>query len=153
MPSLSNSRDLVRDHPHHAADRVALEEHVHTEPALARQRVARVELELVLELLPLLLRDDRVHHLTDLRAVEHGEVGERHHLAVHAHDRVRAGGEVQVGAAPVEHLVEELVDVQLFAVQLAQQVELRPRRRPSIRRPARWRAASSYRSATAGMIS
>ena len=55
----------------HGADGVALQEHVHAEPALARQRVRGVELELVFELLPLLLRQDRIDHLPDLRAVQH----------------------------------------------------------------------------------
>ncbi len=65
-PELVEVDDLVRDRPHHRADGVPLQEHVHAEPALARQRVRAVELEVVLEPLALLLREDRVDHLPDL---------------------------------------------------------------------------------------
>ena len=62
----------------HADDAVALEEHVHPEPADARHAVAGVELEVVLEALPLLLGEDGVDHPADLGAVHNGNVGGYH---------------------------------------------------------------------------
>src|SRR5204862_390617 len=74
-------------------------------------RVGGVELEVVLELLPLLLGEDPVHHAADLRAVELGELGERLDVAVDPHARMDAGGEVEVGAAQLDHPLQQLVDV------------------------------------------
>ena len=105
--------DVVRDGTHHAADGVALQEHVDAEASPARERVRRVELELVLELLPLLLGEDREHHLADLRSVEDRQLGHRAQVAVHADDGRRTGREVEVGAAPLDDEVEKVVDVQL----------------------------------------
>ena len=55
--------DLVGDDPHDGADGVALEEDVDPEAAHAGDGVRGVELELVLEPLPLLLGEDGVEQL------------------------------------------------------------------------------------------
>ena len=101
---LLERHDLVRDRPEDGADGVALQEHVHAEAALARDRVRRVELVLGLELLPLLLGEDGVDHPPDLRAVQLRELGEALELAVDADRRVDADREVEVGAVEVEHV-------------------------------------------------
>src|SRR4029079_3179360 len=59
--------DLVGDETEGRADRVALAGEVHTEPRLAGDGVREVEREDLFELLPLLLRENRVHHPLDDR--------------------------------------------------------------------------------------
>src|SRR5581483_4859974 len=104
--------DLVGDDPHDRADRVALDEHVDPEPADTGDGVRGVELEIVLEALPLLLGEDGVHQLPDLRPVEHRILGERRHLAPEADDRMAAGGQVEVGPAEVDDAAQDVVDVE-----------------------------------------
>ena len=72
-----------------------------------------VELESLLEGLPLLLGEHGVHEPPDLGSVEHVELGQLLHVAVDSHAWRQASGEVQVRATEVEHALEELVEVQL----------------------------------------
>ena len=111
--------DLVRNRAHHTSDRVPLHEDIHAEATLAGKRVRRIQLEVVLELLALLLRDDGVHHLADLRAVQRRQMRHGVKIAVHADDRRRACSQVQVGAAVLEHELEQVVDVEFVAEVLA----------------------------------
>ena len=113
-PERLEGHDLERDGPHDGADRVALQEDVHAEAADLRHGVRRVELEVGLELLPLLLGEDGVDHPADLGAVELRELGERLDLAVDTHRGVDADGQVEVGAAEVDDPLEQVVDVQLL---------------------------------------
>ena len=117
-PEAVEGHDLVRDGPHDRADVVALEEHVDPEAAAARERVRAVELQLVLELLPLLLGEDRVDHLPDLRAGQRVDALDRPQLAVHPDDRRAAGGQVEVRAVLLEHLLQQVVDVDALDIVL-----------------------------------
>ena len=98
-----------------------------------------------------------IDHLADLRAVEDRQLGDRAQVAVHADDRRRARREVEVGTAPLDDEVEQIVDVQLVVERLVADDDVRRRaRRVAVgrrRRSWRSRAMSSSRSATAGMIS
>src|SRR5688572_20101270 len=58
--------DLVRDRSERRSDRVALEVDVQPEPRATRERIRQVELQVVLELLTLSLRQDRVDETPDL---------------------------------------------------------------------------------------
>ena len=71
--------------------------------ALPGHRVREVELEHLLELLPLLLRDRRVHDPLDHRRGQLGEVLERRQVAVEPELGPRTAGQVQVGGAALEH--------------------------------------------------
>ena len=80
----------------------------------------RVELEVRLEPLALLLGENRVDHPADLRPVHQGELRQGLELPVHPHARMGACAEVEVGAPEVEHPFEQVVDVQLVGCGLAQ---------------------------------
>src|SRR5581483_2173869 len=104
--------DLVGDDPHDGADAVALAQDVDAKASDAGDGVGRVELEVVLEALPLLLGDDGVEQLPDGGAVEDGVFGQRRQLPPKADDRVAAGGQVEVRAAEGDDPAEDVVDVE-----------------------------------------
>src|SRR5215217_5580202 len=100
--------DLLGDQPEGGPDRVALEVDVEPEPGLARQGVGAVELLLALQPLALPLGEDRVDHRLGLGRLEHRVVLQRAQAPVHPHGRLGPGGQVQVGGAQLEHLLEQL---------------------------------------------
>ena len=91
-----------------APTRVALLVDVDAEAGPARQGVGEVELEDVLEDLPLLARHDRVQRLLEGVRLHDRELVELQELAGAADGRVRPGGEVQVGAAELEHVQQQV---------------------------------------------
>ena len=82
--------DVERNRAQHRPDRSTLAEHVHPEPALAGDRVARVELELADERGDLALVQDREHEPLDHVAVEDAVPLDRLQDAVDPHGRSRA---------------------------------------------------------------
>ena len=109
--------DLERDHAEGGTDGVALAVDVDAEAGATGQRVGEVELELLLELQPLRLGEDRVDDALQHRRGEHLEVVEGHELAAHADGRLRRGGEVQVGRASVEHGRERVDEGEVLLAQ------------------------------------
>ena len=102
--------DLERDHAERRTDRVALHVHVDTEPGPARQRVRHVELELLLEPFPQLLRQDRVDHALQ-RPRRQGRVSvDALQLTVDPDDRCGTGREVQVGTLVIEQRSQQFGD-------------------------------------------
>jgi hypothetical protein len=102
----------VGDDPHDGADGVALAEDVDAEPSDAGDGVGGVELQVVLEALPLLLGEDGVEQLPDGGTVEDGVLRQRRQLAPEADHRVAAGGQVEVGATEVDDPAQDVVDVE-----------------------------------------
>ena len=120
QPELIDLLDLERDHAEGGPDRVPLHVDVHAEPGAPGQRVRHVELELLLEPLAQLLREDRVDHPLEAARRERRVALHAHQVAVHAHRRRRAGRQVQVGAFHIEERAQELghrdLDVVLLQV-------------------------------------
>ena len=108
--------DLERDHPEDRADRVALHVDVDTEPSPSGQGVRHVELELLLEALAHLLGQDRVDHALQRTGRERGVLTQALELAVYAHRRRRARGQVQVRSVRLQELPEQLWDRHLEIV-------------------------------------
>ena len=100
------------DDPHHGADRIPLEQDVDPEPTDPGDGVGRVELEVVLEALPLLLGENGVEQLADLDAVEHRIFREGPHFPPQPDRRVAAGGQVEVGSAELHDAPQDVVDVE-----------------------------------------
>ena len=107
-PELVHVLDLERDHPEDGAHGVALQEHVHAEAGPSRERVRHVQLELLLEPLPQLLRQDRVDHALQRSRRERRVVARRLELTVDPHHRRGARREVQVGASLLQEGAEQL---------------------------------------------
>src|SRR5207249_6102408 len=69
-----------------------LEVHVHPEAGFAWERVRHVELVVLLEALPLLLREDPVDHLAQRLGPEDGELGQLFQVTVDARSEERRVG-------------------------------------------------------------
>ena len=78
-----------------------LEIGVHPETRLAVQGIREIHLPIGLQLLPLVLREDAVDQFPGFVRAEH-RVVEVLEMAVHAHHRRHADGEVQVGSLPLQ---------------------------------------------------
>ena len=102
--------DLLGDQPEGGPHRVALEVDVEPEPGLARQGVGAVQLLLALQPLPLPLGEDRVDHRLGLGRLEHRVVLQLAEAAVDPDRRLGPGGQVQVGRAQGQHLLQQLGD-------------------------------------------
>ena len=101
-----------------APTRVALPVDVDAEPGLPGHRVGEVELEVLLELLPLLLGDrSRTCTRWMTGGVSTGKSSSGRQVPVEPELRAGAGGQVQVGGAALEHGAEQ--DVQVDVVGLA----------------------------------
>ncbi len=107
-PEIVDVLDLERDHPEDGAHGVALHEHVHAETGPSRERIGHVQLELLLEPLPQLLRQDRVDHALQRSRRERRVVARRLELTVDPHHRRGARREVQVGASLLQEGAEQL---------------------------------------------
>ena len=94
--------DLERDETERGPDRVALLVHVHAEPSLAGQGVGHVQLQLLLEALPQLLRQDRVDHALQGTRGQLRVASPALELAVHAHRRRGPRREVEVRAPDLQ---------------------------------------------------
>jgi hypothetical protein len=102
--------DLVRDQPEGGPDRVALEVHVDPEARLAGKRIRHVELELLLESLAQLLRQDRVDHPLERPGREHRILLEPNELAVEPDRRRSPRRQVQVRGPSLEDDLQQLGD-------------------------------------------
>jgi hypothetical protein len=102
--------DLLGDEPEGGPDRVALEVDVEPEPGLAGQGVGAVQLLLVLQPLALALGEDRVDHRLGLGRLQLRVVLQLAEAAVDPHGRLGPGGQVQVGGAKGQHLLQQLGD-------------------------------------------
>src|SRR5918996_6089645 len=113
--------DLERDEPERGAQGVSLEVHVHPEPALARQRVGRVELQLLLQPLPLALGEDRIQHPLDLVGPHLRVLIEPDQPAIDPHHRRASRRDVEVAGVAVEDRLEQLThrDVYDFLLYLS----------------------------------
>ena len=115
-PEVVHVLDLERDHAEHGADGVALLEHVDTEPGSSRQRVRHVELELLLEPFPELLRQDRVDHALQGPRCQRRVLPRRLQLSVNPHHRRGTRREVQVGAPLLQERAEQLRHRDLYVL-------------------------------------
>jgi hypothetical protein len=103
--------DLDRDLAHDAADAVPVLEHVHAEAREAGDFVGEVRIAQLGEVLLALVGDDLLHERVDVGARHRGVVLREMDLAMHAQDRVIAGGEMEVGRLRLEHVAEQRVDL------------------------------------------
>ena len=101
---------LLRDDPEGGAERLALEVDVDAEAGEARNRVRRVDLALDLELLLLLRREDAVEQLLGVLGRRARSAVKALELTADADRRRRPHREVEVGGAPRDHRLEEVVD-------------------------------------------
>ena len=108
--------DLERDEPERRAERIPLLVDVHTEPRLTGQRVGHVQLELLLEPLAQLLRQDRVDHALQRPGRQRRVLLQPLQLAVHAHDGRGPHREVEVRAAHLQERGEQLRNRDLYVV-------------------------------------
>ena len=97
------------------ADAVAILEDVHAEAREPGDLVGEVGVTELGEVLLRLVRDDLLHERADVGAREDLAILAEVDLAVHAHHRVSAGREVEVGGLLAQHLAEEGVDAGLTA--------------------------------------
>src|SRR3954451_11821627 len=105
-------RDVLRDRAHDRADRRALEEGVDAEAGLAGHRVGEVDLPLLLELLALVVVEERVHDLAaDLRG--HRCVVQRAHPAADADHRRGARRQVEVRGAEIDGLEQHVREIEV----------------------------------------
>jgi hypothetical protein len=102
--------DLVRDPPEGGTDVLPLPVDIDAEPGGARHRVREVELELLLEALALLLRQDGVDESLDEVRRQRRAVVQRRQLTVDPHQRRGTRRQVQVRRAGVEHALQQLVE-------------------------------------------
>jgi len=101
-------RYLHRDETEGGAQAVALEEGVDPETRLSRNRIGEVDLPLVLEVLPLILRKNRVDELARVVGGE-ARVLERLENAVDADDGRVTDAQMQIARAALQNL-EKNVD-------------------------------------------
>ena len=101
---------LLRDDAEGGAERLALEVDVDAEAGEAGNRMRGVDLPLDLELLLLLRREDAVEQLLGVLGGQHGSAVEALELTADADRRRRPHREVEVGGAPRDHRLEEVVD-------------------------------------------
>ena len=99
QPQLVDRPDLHRDDAEDETDGAALLKDVAAEPAEAGDAVGEVDLLRVLEFLALAGRHHRRAHRDDVLVIEPLLVGRGHEHAAHAHHRVAADLQVQVGGA------------------------------------------------------
>ena len=83
---------------------------VDAEASDAGERVGEVEIEVGLELLPLLRARDLAHQLAHGGVVEHVPAVGRHELAAHAQARADAGHQVEIRAPQLLQPCQQLVD-------------------------------------------
>ena len=110
QPEFVDVLDLERDHPEDGADGVALHEHVHPEARASRERVRHVELELLLEALAELLRQDRVDHALQRPRRHRGYSSQALQVTVDAHRGRRTRRQVQVRALHLQQPPEQFGD-------------------------------------------
>ena len=101
--------DPHRDHAKDQADRAALLEDVDTEPADARDAVGEVDFLRLAELLALFGGEQKAGHRLGVGPIEPLFFGRDRQRAVHAHHRIAADLEVQVGRAAGDGRLEEVV--------------------------------------------
>ncbi len=106
------ARHLVRDQAKGGADRAALHEAVDAEASDVGNRVGEVELLVVLEAFALVVVEDPEDHLARVLRSELREALHRDDLALVAHRRREAGGEVDVGGPHLDHAVKDLGEVE-----------------------------------------
>ena len=116
QPELVDGPDLHRDDAEDEADGAALLEDVAAEPAEARDAVGEVDFLRLLELLPLRRRHHRRAHGDDVLVIELlvFEIAgvER---AAHAHHRIAADLQVEVGRPALDRDFQKVVDVHQLA--------------------------------------
>ena len=110
MPS--DSRDLISHGiiRMHGAERLALLEDVDAEPGVTGDRVREVELEVLLERLPLALGHHAVQRGLQLLGGQRGVTREDLHLAADPDGGRGAEGQVEVGATGLEDVHEQVVE-------------------------------------------
>ena len=102
---LAKAADLVRDQPERRRQRAALVEHVAAEAREALDAEREVDLEVLLELVLLVVGEDRIDHLLGLGRRELLLV-ERTQHAVDPDLGRRVGGEVEVGSPAFDDALE-----------------------------------------------
>ena len=98
--------DVERNLAQHDGDAAALLEAVAAEAREVLDAEREVELVLHLETLLLVLREHRVGELQRVLGLHHHFGARGRDVAVDAHNRAGAGGDVQVGGAALDHLLE-----------------------------------------------
>jgi hypothetical protein len=102
--------DLRGNQAEGRAKGLALPVDVHAEAREARNRVGEVDLAADLEVLLLLGGEDPVEQLLRDLGGQRRDFLQGLELAAHAHRRVRADGQVQIGRVARHHLLEQIVD-------------------------------------------
>ena len=115
QPERLQGRDLERDQAEGGAERGALEVGVDTEARAAGDLVGEVQLPVVLQLLALVVRQDRVDDLARVGRRQRRVAVDRGQAPAHTHHRRRTGGQVEVRRPSVDDLEQQLgeVDVHL----------------------------------------
>ena len=116
-------RHVLRDQAERGADRGALEVGVHAEAGLAGDGVGQVDLPVGLQLLALGVGQDRVHDLAHLLRAQHGRV-DGPQLAALAQHRRRARRQVQVRGAGLQHLHQNVCEIDLHRLPLSAALRL-----------------------------
>lgn len=110
---LLEGKDLEGDATEDGADGVALLEDVQAEPADGRDDMGGVELQVGLEPLPELLRQDLVDQVTYRRGRQHVEPLHREEVTVDTRHGRATGSQVEVRTPGLDHLDQDLVHVQM----------------------------------------
>ncbi len=102
--------DLGRDSAKYRSDRIALEEDVHPESAATRKWIRSVQLEAVLELLPLSVGQHPVYEFAQRSGGQGFVPGYGPKATVDANLRREACGQMKVGGTYVHHVSEQVGD-------------------------------------------
>ena len=115
QPELVDRGQAEGDQAEGRADRAALVVGVDTEARVAGDRVGEVQLPVGLQALALVAGEDRVDDLARVGGGQLRIVLERREAPAHAHRRVRAGAQVQVGGAAVDDLHQQICEIDVHA--------------------------------------
>ncbi len=114
-PSSSIVEQAERDQAEGGADRAALVVGVDTEARMAGDRVGEVELPVGLQALALVAGEDRVDDLARVGGGQSRVLVERRQPPPHAHGRVRAAAQMQVGGAASDDLHQQVSEIDVHS--------------------------------------
>jgi hypothetical protein len=112
-PEVVDRDEVGRDQAEGRADRRALEVGVDTEARVAGHRVSEVDLPVGLELLALVVGEDRVDDLAAVGGRQLGVALDGDKAAADADHRRSAGGDVQVGRASRHDVHEQVGEIEV----------------------------------------